>query len=150
MYLVYETATGRAYSIGSLEPTDLPEHLAYKDVGDASFNTHNWNEETLEFELRPPATTHIISRRTYLARIGIQRVGMLQVIRTTTSDMNIKAALEAFQLILSVSPDVDLTFSETIEGTHAIADILEGAGALPEGKSEFIAMMLEPELVSNE
>lgn len=148
MYVVYDTETGRALSIGSVEPESLPEGTAYADVGSANTNTHTWDQETRTMVENGPVVTHIISRRAYLARIGITRVGLLQVIRTTTEDMNVKAALEAFQLILSVSPDVDLTFPETVQGTEAIADILESQDALPEGKQAWVAEILAPEGVA--
>lgn len=71
-YAVYETATGRLRSTGTVLADPLPEGLAAKEYPDGRPDGFSWNPETLDFDVPIPKRPRRVSAVEFMQLFTVQ------------------------------------------------------------------------------
>jgi hypothetical protein len=125
-YVVYTTATGAEFSSGSSIAETLPDHLSVVTFATApDRSVVMWDAATLDFVPRPPHTTSVISRQTFMDRLGATCTVGMQIASVTfpTDDMPTqvaKAGLRDVLLRFQIVQEIDLADPRTIGNVDAL------------------------------
>ncbi len=145
---VYEIATGRLVSVGSVLPEELPVELATLALpeGAIAFSTHDWQAVPPAWVVKPPAFSYVMSRGDWMGRLGFTRETALNMLRLSPSgDLQTRATLATLESALLRRADVDVRHVETQAGAAILGDVLVALGQVaPEDKAAFVKMMLAP------
>lgn len=147
MYLVYQTSDNRLVSSGTQEPTSLPEGLAFIDAGDVSFATHEWDPNTLSMVPRSATPNTKLSVADVLRRLTMPRLLVVKQIKRNAlnaepGDLTYATidTLEYFLQSVAVN-GAEIDDPDYVAGITLLAQVLDGAGQLPEGQEAFIEHM---------
>lgn len=127
-FAVYETATGKLKSVGTVVGT-LPPEYASKSIG-SSRPDGVWNETTLSFDPKPPRTHFGTSQ--FVARWTAQEMRSLLIHEGATN--NDKTVI-AFRRLLAIADVVDTTHTFVTSGLTACVN----AGILTAARAQEIA-----------
>lgn len=135
-YAIYETATGKLKSVGSVVDSPLPGGLTKKSIGTSApdLSKVEWNSTTLTFDPLPLPSV-ILSRFEFRQRLTIsERVGLDNLTENTVLSLADK------QMAISLMKDLDSALYVKLDDPLLISGLnyLESVGLIGAGRSATI------------